>query len=212
MGEQAHSYAIETLDLAREDSRILPAGHTLIVHADNERDLALARRAIQALDRGAVPGRAARRAERIERLVEVLIAEEPLSQVEADLETDNAALRARYLETVPTLTAADLHLVAGSEAANRSALAAGWKKDGRVFAVSHKGVDRFPAFQFSDGRPRPEIKRILLALPRELTSWQIALWFASGNGWLGDRTPQESLSDIEAVVQAAARMREATVG
>ncbi|MGJ3263582.1 MAG: hypothetical protein ACFE0R_10150 [Salinarimonas sp.] len=206
------AYSIETLDLPREDARVMPAGHTLIVHADSRRDLALARRAIQALDQRAAPGRAARRAQRIERLVEALIEDEPLSPIEADLETDNAALRIRYLESVPTLTAAELHREAGSGAANRSALAAGWKKDGRVFAVAHKGIDRFPAFQFSGGRPRPVIRRVLAALPEGMMPWQVALWFASGNGWLGGAAPQDRLAEGDAVVAAAARMREGTVG
>ena len=207
-----HAYAIETLELATEDARVLPAGHTLIVHADSRRDLALARRAIQALDLRAAPGRAMRRSERIDRLVDALIEDEPLSSSEADIEADNAALRARYLVTVPSLTAAELHRAAGSAAANRSALAAGWKKEGRVFAITHKGIDRFPAFQFADGRPRPVVRRVLAALPDDMTPWQVAFWFASGNGWLADAAPQDRLDDSDAVVAAAERMREGTAG
>ncbi|MGP9819766.1 hypothetical protein ACTZWW_07105 [Salinarimonas sp. NSM] len=207
-----HAYAIETVELVREDARVLQAGHTLIVHAESKRDLALARRAIQALDVRTAPGRAMRQSERIDRLVDALIDDEPLSSMQADIEADNAALRARYLERVPTLTAAELHHAAGSAATNRSALAAGWKKEGRVFAITHKGIDRFPAFQFAEGRPRPAIRRVLAALPDDMAPWEIAFWFASGNGWLADAAPQDRLDDVGAVVAAAERMREGTIG
>ena len=36
-----------------------------------------------------------------------------------------------------------------------------------------------------------------------MTGWQIAMWFASGNGWLEGAEPQERLSDPDAVVDAA---------
>ena len=126
--------------------------------------------------------RAAAQEDRITKLVEALIVGEPRSAIEAEIEADNAALRARYLSTVPSYTAADLHRLAGSRAANKSALAGGWKDNARVFAVPFQGVDRFPAFQFADGQPRAVIKAVLGALPAHMSSWQIALWFASNNG------------------------------
>lgn len=189
-----------------------PAPHTLLVRAGSSRDLALAERTLRVLGRSVVINRAARQEERIERLIEAIIEEEPLSATDEALDLDNAALRARYLETVPTYSAADLHALAGSVAANRGALAFGWKKEGRAFAVPYKGADRFPRFQFTDGQPRPVIRHILRALPEVMSPWQVALWFASGNGWLGGAAPADRLADTEKVVAAAGRMREQTIG
>jgi hypothetical protein len=205
-------FSMETF-VQREDAmRPVPAGHTLLVSTTSHRNLALAERALRAIGRTVVMARAAKQAERIDRLVEAIIEDEPLSAVDGLLEVDNAALRARYLETVPTYTAAELHAQAGSAAANRSALAFNWKKEGRVFAIPYKGTDRFPAFQFAEGRPRAAIRPVLSALPATMTPWQIAFWFASGNGWLDDAAPEDRLDDVEAVVAAAERMREPAVG
>lgn len=209
VGPREHSFTIETPKRRSGDTG---TRHSFVVHAESLRDLALARRAIQMLDRKTVITRVAKQAERIDRLVEAMIEDEPRSALDEALEIDNAALRARYLESVPTYTAAELHAIAGSSAANRSALASGWKADGRVFAVPHRGVDRFPAFQFADGRPRAVVASILEALPEGMTPWQIAFWFASGNGWLEDAAPADRMDDADAVLQAARRMREPTIG
>lgn len=150
--------------------------------------------------------------DRITKLVEALILGEPRSAIEAEIEADNAALRARYLSTIPSYTAADLHRLAGSRAANKSALAGGWKDNGRVFAVPFQGIDRFPAFQFADGQPRAVIKTILATLPAQMTPWQIALWFASGNGWLEGRTPQDCLNQTKALTYAAAQLDAGAIG
>jgi hypothetical protein len=205
-------FSLETFVQRDAPMRPVPAGHTLVVRASSPRNLALAERALRTLGRTLIMARAAKQADRIDRLVEAIIEEVPVSAVDEALEVDNAALRARYLETVPTYTAAELHAQAGSAAANRSALAFGWKKEGRVFVIPYKGMDRFPAFQFVDGRPRAAIRRVLNALPEAMTPWQIAFWFASGNGWLDDAAPQDRLDDVAAVVAAAERMREPAVG
>ena len=55
----------------------------------------------------------------------------------------------------------------------------------------------------ADGQPRRVIKDILAQMPRWATPWQIALWFASGNGWLDGATPEERLDAPGEVVAAA---------
>ena len=156
--------------------------------------------------------RTAAQEDRITKLVEALIVGEPRSAIMAEIEADNAALRARYLSTIASYSAADLHRLAGSRAANKSALAGGWKDNGRVFAVPFQGVDRFPAFQFSDGQPRAVIKTVLAALPAQMSPWQIALWFASNNGWMDGRAPQDSLDQTEALTYAAAQLGAGAIG
>jgi hypothetical protein len=205
-------FSMEAFVQPEEAMRPVPAGHTLVVRASSPQNLALAERALRTLGRTVIMARAAKQAERIDRLVEAIIEDEPLSAIDEALEVDNAALRARYLETVPTYTATELHAQAGSAATNRSALAFGWKKEGRVFAIPYKGTDRFPAFQFADGRPRAAIRRVLRALPEGMTPWQVAFWFASGNGWLEGAAPQDRLDEVEAVTAAAERMRHPAVG
>lgn len=43
---------------------------------------------------------------------------------------------------------------------------------------------------------------MLAALPADMTAWQTALWFASGNGWL-DGDKQQRLDDGKRLVEAA---------
>jgi hypothetical protein len=61
-------------------------------------------------------------------------------------------------------------------------------------------------FQFDHGQPLPAIRKILVALPKTMTPWQIGLWFASGNGWLGGVSPQDSLVNVDEVIAAASRL------
>lgn len=187
-------------------------GKGAIVRVRDKRNLQLLRRTLDLLSHQASAMRAGQQEERISRLVEALMEAEPRSALEADLEADNAALRASYLKTVPSYTAADLHKLAGSRAANKSALAGGWKESGRVFAVPYNGADRFPGFQFRDGKPLPIVKDLLSVLPPDWSPWQVAFWFASGNGWLSGAAPQDSLSDKAAVMNAAEQASRPTVG
>jgi hypothetical protein len=93
-----------------------------------------------------------------------------------------------------------------SRAANRHALAARWRKEGRIFGVPYRGHTLYPAFQFDkEGALRPAIARVLAALPREqMSAWETALWWTAANGRLDGRRPVDLLdSEPEAVVAAA---------
>ncbi|MDE0332435.1 MAG: hypothetical protein OXL41_11255 [Nitrospinae bacterium] len=148
----------------------------------------------------------------IEKILDVILSDAPRHRVENELEIDNARLRSRYLQETPLLTGAEVRAASGLNPRNKSEPASRWKREGRLFAVRRSGIDHYPAFQFADGAPRPVIKEILAALPEEMTGWQIAMWFASGNGWLEGDEPQESLSDPEAVVDAARRLADPALG
>jgi hypothetical protein len=122
----------------------------------------------------------------------------------------NSEARRRFLEEFGALTSSEIADLAGSTAANRSALANRWRKEGRIFAVTHHGTLYYPAFQFGEhGRPLAVIARVLSALEAdELGEWEVALWFAKRTGWLGDRRPIDLLQDEpDAVVEAARRER-----
>lgn len=189
-----------------------PSGAWLLVGEGAEGLTELLERALDAL-----PPLAAERGYRlseanIEKILDVILSDAPRHRVENELEIDNARLRSRYLQETPLLTGAEVRAASGLNPRNRSEPASRWKREGRLFAVRRSGVDHYPAFQFADGAPRPVIKEILAVLPKEMTGWQIAMWFASGNGWLDGAEPQERLSDADAVVDAARRLADPAVG
>ena len=149
----------------------------------------------------------------IEVLVDLYLDGEDHAAVDRELEQENAELRARYLREVPTYTAADIHeLMHGSQLSNPSEPASRWKREKRVFAVQIGRHQRFPRFQFADGHPRPIIKEVMKRLPVDMTPWQTAFWFWSGNGWLHGKSPEEALSDEEGVLNAADRLRNPAIG
>jgi hypothetical protein len=122
----------------------------------------------------------------------------------------NSEARRRFLEEFGALTSGEIADLAGSTAANRSALANRWLKEGRLFAVTLHNTRYYPALQLDEhGRPLPVIARVLGALEaHELGEWEVALWFAKRTGWLGDRRPVDLLRDEpDAVVEVARRER-----
>ncbi len=139
----------------------------------------------------------------IELMVESILSDAPRDDIHAALEMDNAGLRAEYLRETPMLTGAEVRAASGLSPKNASEPASRWKREGRVFAVRHAGRDLYPAFQFADGQPRLVIKQILAVMPSSATPWQIALWFASGNGWLDGAEPRACLDATDEVVEAA---------
>ena len=147
-----------------------------------------------------------------EKMLEVLFSDFPRAANDTDLDMENARLRAEYLQETRHLTAAQVRAASGFAPRNKSEPASRWKREGRLFAVRRAGRDLYPAFQFEDGVPRPAIRKILAALPKDMTDWQVALWFASGNGWLDGNEPQKSLSDRNSVIAAARRLSEPAVG
>ena len=148
----------------------------------------------------------------IEKILDVILSDAPRHRVENELDVDNARLRSRYLQETPLLTGAEVRTASGLNPRNKSEPASRWKREGKLFAVRRAGIDHYPAFQFVDGSPQPVIKAILAALPKDMTGWQIAMWFASGNGWLDGAEPQERLSEPGAVVDAARKMAEQAIG
>ena len=79
-----------------------------------------------------------------------------------------------------------------------------WRREQRIFAFEHHGHDRYPAFQFDAGLPKPIIGR-LLQLVRPDDGWHAMFWFAAANAWLdGDKSPVDLLDvDPDAVAEAA---------
>lgn len=119
----------------------------------------------------------------------------------------NAFARTELLEEFGAVSASDVADLAGSSAANRSALAARWRKEGRIFGVSHHGATLFPLFQFDEeGRPLAVVRDVIEQFrPAAMSDWEIALWFVTRTGWLDDRRPVDLLaSEPDLLRQAAA--------
>ena len=149
----------------------------------------------------------------IEALVDLYLQGEERADVDRELEQDNAEQRAEYLREVPTFTTADIHkLMHGSQLSNPSEPASRWRPEKRIFAVRNGRAQLFPCFQFADGHPLPVVKQVLKRLPDDMTPWQIAFWFQSGNGWLDGRSPEEALGDVDGVLNAAECLRDPAVG
>ncbi len=227
MATQADGLSL--LDLSRDDISKLPAalrkkiaasfgpeeklsGEWLLVGAQQAWLLPVLTSAMRTLPRLASARRSEISEQNIKQLVDILLSDAPRSEVDADIEMDNAQLRAEYLREVSTLTGAAVRAASGLAPKNKSEPASRWKREGKIFAVRRGGVDLYPAFQFADGAPIPAVKAILAALPNDLTPWQIALWFASGNGWLDGATPQERLNAPDEVVVAAKQLANPAIG
>ena len=134
------------------------------------------------------------------------------ASTEQALAFDNLAARLEYFADTPTLTSEQIHGASGLASRNTSEPASRWKKEGRTFAVRLGRRDLYPAFQFLDGKPRDVVRDVLAALPADMTAWQTAFWFASGNGWLDGDEPQQRLDDGERLVEAARRLSEPASG
>lgn len=74
----------------------------------------------------------------------------------------------------------------------------------RVLCVVQDGTERFPAFQWHEGRLVPAVSVVCRMLDLHFTQWQEALWLVGANGWLaGDAPIDLLLSQPEEVVLAA---------
>jgi hypothetical protein len=141
----------------------------------------------------------------------------PLEQVYEELHERELAYRDEIFDDHATLTAAQVAdtcqppgLVLSVER---------WRAEMRVFAFSHRGQDRYAAFQFQGGMPKAVIQQVLehLASPdprpyREppFSDWATMFWFVGANVWLDDKLPFELLDeDPKAVVMAAGHARDA---
>lgn len=170
------------------------------------------RNTMEAAARIALQKRRALTEENIAALVEIYLEREGIAEVDEDIELDNAELRSNYLKETITYDSAKIHRNSSLESSNLSEPASRWKREKRIFAIRYKGSDRFPAFQFEDGEPKRIIKTILGKLPSDMSPWQIAFWFESGNGWLDGKSPKDVLADRKSVLQAAEREGDLAVG
>lgn len=184
----------------------------LLTRASTDREVELLERVFRLLPALIDKSRNEALDEYISELVEVLVRKEEMAKFDRDIADDNALLRANYLTHTTTLTAEDIHVASGLKTKNRSEPASRWTREGKIFALKHQNVNRYPAFQFKDARPRPVIAAILERLPHDYSPWERAFWFASSNGWLDNRAPQDCLGEEDALLSAAEKTQLEVVG
>ncbi len=118
----------------------------------------------------------------------------------------NAQAQARFVSEHSLLTAEAVHEQKGLSGKNRASTASRLRKKGDVFGVTYRGQILYPAFQFGDdGQPLPIIGEVLRQFGGRLSDWQIAIWFSTPNGWLGDAKPEECLKEDPSALLEAAR-------
>jgi hypothetical protein len=127
------------------------------------------------------------------------------------IEKDNIKLRERFVSRFDVL---DFSL--GDEWMQRLRVAV---FEGRAISVIHRGRDLFPLFQLQDKEkwrttePYPVLAEILSILKGH-SSWQIAFWLVSNNGWLDGETPMANLTAPcqDRLIEAAVRESEPIIG
>jgi len=115
-----------------------------------------------------------------------------------------AVVRLRLLRDIGAYSADEVSELAGSRAANRSALASRWRRERRIFAVPYDDRELYLGFQFDEvGRPLPGMAPVLAVLT-SWPPWDVALWFVTDNPWLERRRPADLLVDQAQRVSRAA--------
>ena len=119
-----------------------------------------------------------------------------------------ARSRKAVLEGADWLTAAKLAELAGLSSTNPSTQPNKWKREHRIFAINHNGIDYFPGYGLdaeAGWRPRKNLKPVLEVFGDNKDGWGLAYWFLSANSFLGGRRPQDVLAAEPEQVLAAAK-------
>jgi hypothetical protein len=115
--------------------------------------------------------------------------------------------RVAVLKSNEFVTAAAIAKGADYSVKNPSSQPNRWKRDGRIFAITHKGVDYYPMYALNPQdayHPFAIMKDVLSVFAGQKDGWGAAFWFGSLNGHLGNRKPKELLrSDPKSVLKAA---------
>lgn len=114
-------------------------------------------------------------------------------------------LRASVFADAQWLDAAQLSDLVGFENKNRSAGPNTWKRRNKIFAITHKGKNLYPRYCLDEAyQPLPVVKDILDIFNGSKSGWSLALWFGTGNSWLGGAKPKDRLyGDKNALIKAA---------
>lgn len=118
------------------------------------------------------------------------------------------------LQSGDWITASDISELANFSAANPSTQPSKWKRESRLFAIRHDGIDYFPIYALDEStgyRPLSALKEIIAVLETRKDGWGMAYWFASLNSRLDDKAPKDLLRAEPERVLAAARIEVAGI-
>jgi hypothetical protein len=119
----------------------------------------------------------------------------------------NAEARRAVLDSAEWLPAAQVSELGGFSRQNASAQPNKWKREGRIFAIRQQGNDYYPGYALDADagyRPLKGLASVLKHFADALDEWDIAIWFASVNSFLGGQRPMDLLkSEPERVLAAA---------
>ncbi len=82
-----------------------------------------------------------------------------------------------------------------------------WKSNKQIFSIVYDGIEYFPSYALSPSDsycPVSILSAVMSLFADSKDSWGLAYWFASANGYLGGKRPQEILlTDPDSVLDAA---------
>ena len=203
-----------TVEPYKVDRSGLPhTGRTFLLQVKDDAISNMLLASLSLLDRLMVEKTAAVRERRLEEMVDFMTERMLVpSAVELDMAQRLAIRHARVLNEFGYFSAEDIAAANRSTSVNRNAMADNWRKRRQIFAVPHpdktaRDREVYPAFQFNENKPIKAIQAVLDAFSGRKTSWKLALWFTSNNGWLPDSARPVDLltSDPKLVIEAAQR-------
>ncbi len=149
-----------------------------------------------------------RRESALETMVDLLLPDVPLPQGVLAEAQRTAEWRRAIIEGNEWLSAARIADLAGFSPSNPSAQPNRWKLAGKIFAISLRGADHYPAYALDPEagyRPLPVMAEVLSLLSqRHGDAWEIARWFLSPHPGLGGGRPCDCLRERGDAVLAAA--------
>lgn len=132
----------------------------------------------------------------ISRLIAALLPRIPVSPRLLKESSMLVQVRKAVLESGDWLTAAQVSELAGLSTGNTSTQPNKWKKQGKIFAVHHNGVDYYPSYGLdpeNSFRPNKDLATIIAIFSGHKKYWGMAYWFLSANSFLGGKRPQDLL-------------------
>lgn len=106
------------------------------------------------------------------------------------------------------LTAEDLFKLEGFNSNRPDSRTDKWAADGLIFTLKIGGSEFFPFYALDPSRnylPQKTLAKILRVFDDRRDGWGLAYWFASVNGFLGGKRPQDLLLSHSEFVVAAAK-------
>lgn len=132
--------------------------------------------------------------DRINAILDSLVALDPRAAAEARIDLRNAEKRKEFLDEFEVIDSTRVHEISGNKGSNPSQTAAAWRKAKRILGLPVGQRTVYPVFQFDEGgRPYPLIKRVLDALPGDMTPWQTAFWLVSPSSALDGGLPLDAI-------------------